>query len=932
MKKLLLFKVLFLSLFSAFGQITKTDATAQTLNASIATRNLVFTAGDFAGCTSLTEVELDLTLTLTNLSSCNAGAFGVHNDIAVSLQSPSGTVVHLVQDFSGILLGSPPPQITYQDAGFPTIFQQTATYDDDATLLADDQTSFGVGTWKPHNPLSAFDGENPVGTWILRVADGRNQGFPDFTCYVNSALRVSCGAPCTNPDIPSAISATPSSICTGNTTNLSWSGALNDATQWHIYTGSCGGTQVGTSATNSFTTAVLTGNTTFYIRGEDGAGCVDESTGSCGMVTVNVNAIDDASFTYASSAYCADATDPTPTITGLGGGTFSSTAGLSINAATGIIDVSASTPSTYTVTYTTAGTCPNSSGVSVTVNAIDNASFNYSASAYCANDTDPTPTITGLAGGTFSSTAGLSINAATGIIDVSVSTPSTYTVTYTTAGTCPNSSGVSVTVNALDDASFTYPASTYCVDDTDPAATITGVLGGTFSSTPGLSINAGTGNIDVSASTPGIYTVTYTTAGSCPNSSGVSVTVNALDDASFTYASSAYCADATDPTPTITGLGGGTFSSTAGLSINAATGIIDVSASTPSTYTVTYTTAGTCPNSSGVSVTVNAIDNASFNYSASAYCANDTDPTPTITGLAGGTFSSTAGLSINAATGIIDVSVSTPSTYTVTYTTAGTCPNSSGVSVTVNALDDASFTYPASTYCVDDTDPAATITGVLGGTFSSTPGLSINAGTGNIDVSASTPGIYTVTYTTAGSCPNSSGVSVTVNALDDASFTYASSAYAVDDSDPTPTITGLAGGTFSSTAGLSINAATGVIDVSASTIAIYTVTYTTAGTCPNSSNVSVEITVSLGINENILGANIGLYPNPNKGNFTLNYSGKEQLKELQVMDMLGKRVQTISLENFDNTQEMNLTALAKGMYFITIQSASAKVTKRMIIE
>ncbi len=75
-----------------------------------------------------------------------------------------------------------------------------------------------------------------------------------------------------------------------------------------------------------------------------------------------------------------------------------------------------------------------------------------------------------------------------------------------------------------------------------------------------------------------------------------------------------------------------------------------------------------------------------------------------------------------------------------------------------------------------------------------------------------------------------------------------------------------------------------------------------------------------------------IYPNPNKGNFTLNYSGQEQLKKLEVIDMLGKMVQTISLENFDNTQEINLRTLAKGMYFISIQSASAKVTKRMIIE
>ncbi|NVK08111.1 MAG: T9SS type A sorting domain-containing protein, partial [Tenacibaculum sp.] len=341
-------------------------------------------------------------------------------------------------------------------------------------------------------------------------------------------------------------------------------------------------------------------STTYYIRGE--GGCV--TPGSCGTVTVNVTAQDDASFNYSASSYCANDADPTPSITGTSGGTFSSTAGLSINASNGTIDVSASTPGTYTVTYTTTGTCPNSSNVSVTINALDDASFSYSATNYCMDDTDPTPTITGLTGGTFSSTAGLSINTSTGAIDVSASTPNTYTVTYTTAGTCSNSSNVSITINAIDDASFSYSSVNYCVNDADPTPTITGLTGGTFSSTAGLSINASTGAIDVSASTPNTYTVTYTTAGTCPNSSNVSVTINALDDASFNYASASYATTDSDPTPTITGLAGGTFSSTAGLSINASNGTIDVSASTPNTYTVTYTTAGTCPNSSNVSVTI----------------------------------------------------------------------------------------------------------------------------------------------------------------------------------------------------------------------------------------------------------------------------------------------------------------------------------------
>lgn len=263
-----------------------------------------------------------------------------------------------------------------------------------------------------------------------------------------------------------------------------------------------------------------------------------------------------------------------------------------------------------------------------------------------------------------------------------------YTVTLTATNSGGDDDEVKnnhITVTALDDASYSYSAGSYCVDGSDPSPTITGLAGGTFSSTAGLSINGGTGTIDVSVSTPNSYTVTYTTNGSCPNTSDVGVTVNGLDDASFNYSSTSYCSAGNDPTPTVTGLAGGTFSSTAGLSLNASNGAIDLSGSTVNSYVVTYTTSGSCPNSSNANITVNQSQDASFNYGAASYCTNDSDPTPTITGDGGGTFSSTAGLSINGATGAIDVSASTPGVYTVTYTNSGVCPSNTGVGVTISS-------------------------------------------------------------------------------------------------------------------------------------------------------------------------------------------------------------------------------------------------------
>lgn len=70
---------------------------------------------------------------------------------------------------------------------------------------------------------------------------------------------------CTNPTVPT-VTATPSTVCPGEMSTLNISGMLNDATQWHIYTGSCGGTQIGTTAGTTFNVNPSV-TTTYFVRG-----------------------------------------------------------------------------------------------------------------------------------------------------------------------------------------------------------------------------------------------------------------------------------------------------------------------------------------------------------------------------------------------------------------------------------------------------------------------------------------------------------------------------------------------------------------------------------------------------------------------------------------------------------------------------------------
>ncbi|WP_164974518.1 hypothetical protein, partial [Flavobacterium amnicola] len=75
-----------------------------------------------------------------------------------------------------------------------------------------------------------------------------------------------------------------------------------------------------------------------------------------------------------------------------------------------------------------------------------------------------------------------------------------------------------------------------------------------YASTAGLTINATTGAITPSTSTPGTYTVTYSTlaSGGCGVvTATTSVTITALPTASISYAGSPYCSGVATATVTL---------------------------------------------------------------------------------------------------------------------------------------------------------------------------------------------------------------------------------------------------------------------------------------------------------------------------------------------------------------------------------------------
>jgi|GEM_PF-6320282 len=122
----------------------------------------------------------------------------------------------------------------------------------------------------------------------------------------------------------------------------------------------------------------------------------------------------------------------------------------------------------------------------------------------------------------------------------------------------------------------------------------------------------------------------------------------------------------------------------------------------------------------------------------------------------------------------------------------------------------------------------------------------INSTTGEVDLNATTAGLYEVTYTTNGSCPITVTNTVTINALDGATFGYSSNSLPQTGTASLTTTPTTSGGVFSAyPSGLSINSSTGEIDLANSTIQSYKIFYETSGAgCPNSSTFDLAVTAS----------------------------------------------------------------------------------------
>jgi hypothetical protein len=282
--------------------------------------------------------------------------------------------------------------------------------------------------------------------------------------------------------------------------------------------------------------------------------------------------------------------------------------------------------------------------------------------------------------------------------------------------------------------------------------------------------------------------IDLTSGGSCPGTATDTITITPSEDATFAYASSSYCSSASDPTPTVSGVSGGTFSSTTGLIMNSSTGAIDLDSSTAGTYVVTYSTAsteqtisssnlftsgpnGTWPhvytstrisdgavsqNAQTLEINITSLPTGGANLRVAKSIANGNNYNGTAQALQLGTNTFTVNsvgfdryVKFQFSSGAINFDNLVVNGSQIDLTSGGSCPGTATDTITITPSEDATFAYASSSYCSSASDPTPTVSGVSGGTFSSTTGLIMNSSTGAIDLDSSTAGTYVVTYSTA---------------------------------------------------------------------------------------------------------------------------------------------------------------------------------------
>lgn len=702
------------------------------------------------------------------------------------------------------------------------------------------------------------------------------------------------------------------SICYGDSSlvELNFTGA----SPWN-FTVNAGGTSFNdASSTSLYQIYVQPAFTTNYVLTSltDGNGCTVSA--NIDSVEIFVNSLP-AQPTYSglSATYCADATDvtlsPTPAGgsfigTGINGSIFSpSTAG------SGVYDI--------IYEYTDSNGCSNSDTNSTVVNDLPVISISGLASDYCFDAASVT--ITALPTGGNLSGAGVTGS----IFTPSVATAGNHTIyySYTDANICTSIDSVSTLVNALPVVSLPT-LSDICIDAPDFALTGATPAGGNWSGDGAYSNSFSTDSAGV-----GTFMLTYsfTDVNGCTNLDSTTQIVNGLPVLSFSGLQTGYClndiADTLIPTPI-----GGSFLGQ-GMSGN----VFDPTVAGVGTYSLmySYTDANGCSDSTSLPTIVYGLPSVALGADTTICAVNNiiinAGNFDTYLWNTGAFTSSITADSVGNGIGTFN--------YSVIVSDTNNCIATDSVNITFEATPTSLLTDSAS-ICGEGAN------------------LNLDAGSNPLYTylwnDASTSSNITVDSTNLGGFMNYMYVTIT----SPAGCTQVDSTHVYLRAIPMPfigndtTICWTQKIVFDAGAGFSSylwsNGATSqTISLDSLTFALgandYSVEVYNNVNCSNSDSITLVIDPCTGIlTPEISGANILIYPNPSKGQFKIEISGLDQQDyNLGVFNSLGSQVFAEQIQpSGQSTQSWNidLSAFAKGIYFVRLQSNNQIKVQRVIIQ
>ncbi len=516
-----------------------------------------------------------------------------------------------------------------------------------------------------------------------------------------------------NPTPTVSVSATPSTICPGDNSSLTATGATTYS--WTDGTNNYSGNNINVSPTST---------TTYTVTGTSGT-CSATAT-----VTVTVNSFITITASATPSSICSG---NSTTLTANGGSTYSWTDGINNYSGNNII-VSPTNTTTYTVTGST-GSCSNTASIIVNVNPTPIVTITANPPTICSGNSS---ILTASGASTYNWSNGLGTGSSKTVTPASTIT---YTVTGT-SGTCSATATITVNVNPTPTVTASATPSSIC-SGSNTILTANGAS--TYTWTDGTNNYSGN-NINVSPTTNTTYTVTGM-SGACSATATINVTVNPIPILTASATPSSICSGSNT---ILTANGASTYTWTDGTN-NYSGNNINVSPTTNTTYTVTGSN-GQCTATITVSVTVNPLPSITASATPNIIC-NGESSVLSVSGA--NTYSWSHSLGSGS-------SVSVTPTSTTTYTVTGSdgqCTASTAITVTVNNSASATIN-PVGNLC--DNQLLVILTAATPGGIWSGTGIT-NANTGAFSPANVGAGNYTITYMISGQCGDTAIINITVH-------------------------------------------------------------------------------------------------------------------------------------------------------------------------